>query len=165
LVFLFENNEMQINTIINKEIFLQQFNLRVIKAKADGLCFINSLILYNGYILSRKYSVNYMMNTYYNYLLNHPIQINEANNNCNYELVKQIRQYFINKSYNTNFCDVIINITPKIFELNIFIFNVENNSITTIIKLNSSSTNVSETRNNVYLLRTCISTSNLSIFS
>jgi hypothetical protein len=90
-----------------------------------------------------------LKNIYYNYFVTHPILTFNSDDYHN-ELLLNLNDYFENKNYNSEICDYIINVTPEVFKLSMFILNLENDYIISINKMTHESIDLNDT---IYLVR------------
>lgn len=146
---IFINNKLVVNYYKYLDYFINQFHLKKISVQGDGLCFINCLILYHKYCLNKSLTIDEIKDIYYNHFVDNPI-ITFNYLDYHNELQYKLHDYFENKNYNSDIYDYIINVTPEIFKLNMFIFNLQNNYISTINKMTHNSI---VTNKSIYLVR------------
>jgi hypothetical protein len=90
-----------------------------------------------------------LKNIYYNYFVTHPI-ITFNSDDYNNELLLNLNDYFENKNYNTEICVYIINVTPEVLRVTMFILNLEDDHINTVNKMTHKSIGINDT---IYLVR------------
>jgi hypothetical protein len=90
-----------------------------------------------------------LKNFYYNYLVTHPIITFNSDDYIN-ELLLNLNDYFENKNYNTEICNYIVNATPEVFIVTMFLLNIENDHINTVNKRTHESIGINDT---IYLVR------------
>ena len=133
----------------NIDCFIRYFQLKRINVQEDGLCFINCLVLYHKYYFNKFLTIDSLKTLYYNYFVTHPI-INLNSDDYESELLLNLSDYFDNKNYNTDICDYIINETPELFKITMFILNLDNAYICSINKMTHESI---VTNKEIYLIR------------
>ena len=70
---IFYDSNLVVNYRENIDFFINKYNLRRINIQGDGLCFINSLLLYHENCLNKILTIEKVKNIYYNYFVMHPI--------------------------------------------------------------------------------------------
>jgi hypothetical protein len=146
---MFVENNIVVNYKENIDYFINKFHLRRLIVRGDGLCFINCLVLYHEHCLNNILTMEMLKNIYHNYFVTHPILTFNSDDYHN-ELLLNLNDYFENKNYNSEICHYIINVTPEVFKLSMFILNLENDYIISINKMTHESIDLNDT---IYLVR------------
>ena len=149
LIGIFLENNLVVEYSENIDYFINKFHLRRLIVRGDGSCFINCLVFYHEHCLNNILTMEMLKNIYYNYFVTHPI-ITFNSDHYLKELLLNLNDYFENKNYNTEICDYIINVTPEVFRVTMFILNIENDHINTVNKMTYESIGINDT---IYLVR------------
>ncbi len=160
---MFNKDQKQINCIINKNIFKEKFNLKQINSNESSLSFINSIILFYGVVLNKTICIKDLEGLFLNYLKTNRETL-LIDKNYLLSIDSHVINYFKNKK--SDICETIIEITPSVLNINVYIFEVELERIIRIIKFKPKEIikmnhNMVETLKTIYLIRYKISKSKI----
>lgn len=111
----------------NLESFYQEYKLTEIHINDDGLCFINAIQEFHKRILSIDITVDKIKSLIKFYFLENQIPIYEglSDNEYTKQLEIELNIYFVEKNYQRDFVDYIINSAAAIFKTDIYILNTQ----------------------------------------